>query len=88
MRLPSHHGVNGRSPVSRELLRLVLAVVLVHALFLGGSYLFLLEHASPAVKLGYTAAWTAVTLLVVLRGLVRIRALRARDPRHGEFPRG
>lgn len=67
---------------------MVLAVVLVHALFLGGYYLFLLEHASPAVKIGYTAAWTAVTLLVVLRRLVRIRALRARDPRHGGFPRG
>jgi NADH:ubiquinone oxidoreductase subunit H len=67
---------------------LVLAVILVHALFLGGYHLFLLEHASPAVKIGYTVAWTAVTLLVVLRGLVRIRALRARDTGHAGVPRG
>jgi hypothetical protein len=62
--------------VKRELLRLVLAVVLVDALFIAGFYLFRLEHTSNAVKIGYTTAWTAVTLLVVLRALTRIRTLR------------
>jgi hypothetical protein len=64
--------------VKRELLRLVLAVLLVDALFIAGYFLFQLEHTSPSLKLGYTAAWTAGTLLVVLRALGRIRALRRR----------
>jgi hypothetical protein len=64
--------------VKRELLRLVLAVVLVDALFIAGYYLFYLELASSALKIGYTMAWTAVTLFIVLRALTRIRALRRR----------
>jgi hypothetical protein len=74
--------------VRRRLLRLVLAVLVVHALFVAGFYLFRLAHASPPLKLGYTAAWTAITLLVVLRGLIRVRALRSRDAGHEGFPRG
>ena len=62
----------------RELLRLVLAVLLVEALFIPGYYLFHLERGSQTARIGYTAAWTAVTLLVVLRGLTRIRGMRAR----------
>lgn len=77
MRRPAFHGADGRRPVRRELLQLVLAVVLVDALFIAGYYLFLLEHGSHPIRIGYTAAWTAVTLLVVLRGLTRIRRLRA-----------
>lgn len=62
----------------RELLLLVLAVVVVDALFVAGYFLFRLEHSSDPLKVGYTAAWTAVTLLVVLRALTRIRSLRRR----------
>lgn len=72
------HGVLGRHPVKGELLRLVLAVVLVDALFIAGSYLFSVPLAPAPRKLGYTAAWTAVTLFIVLRALTRIRALRRR----------
>jgi hypothetical protein len=57
-------------------------------LFIAGYYLFQLERASSPVKSGYTATWTAVTLLIVLRGLLRIRALRSRDAGHGRIPRG
>jgi hypothetical protein len=57
-------------------------------LFIAGYYLFQLERASSPVKSGYTASWTAVTLLIVLRGLLRIRALRSRDAGHGRIPRG
>jgi hypothetical protein len=64
--------------VKRELLRLVLAVVLVDALFIAGYYLLRLELAPSPRKIGYTAAWTAVTLFIVLRALTRIRALRRR----------
>ena len=78
MRRPSIHGADGRRPVRRELLKLVLAVALVDALFIAGYYLFHLERGSQSVRLGYTAAWTTITLLVVLRGLTRVRGLRAR----------
>ena len=78
MRRPSFHGAHGRRAVRRELLKLVLAVALVDALFIAGYYLFRLERVSQSIRIGYTAAWTAVTLLVVLRGLARIRGLRAR----------
>jgi hypothetical protein len=64
--------------VKRELLRLVLAVALVDGLFIAGYYLFRLQLASAPQKIGYTVAWTAVTLFVVLRALTRIRALRRR----------
>ena len=72
----------------RELARLVLAVLVVHALFIAGYYLSRQAFTSEAMKMGYTAAWTAVTLLVVLRGLLRIRGMRSRDAGHGRVPRG
>ena len=71
-----------------ELLRLVLAVVVVDVLFIAGYYLFRLATASDPMKVGYAAAWTAVTLVIVLRALVRIRAMRSRDEGHGRVPRG
>jgi Kef-type K+ transport system membrane component KefB len=75
--------------VRRELLELVLAVVVVDVLFIAGYYLlFRLAHASAPMKVGYTAAWTAVTLVIVLRALVRIRAMRSRDAGHGAVSRG
>ena len=88
MRLPSHDGADGRHPVKPELLRMVLAVVVVDALFIAGLYLFHLDVASDPIKIGYTLVWTAVTLVIVLRGLVRIRAMRSRVPGHGGLPRG
>jgi Kef-type K+ transport system membrane component KefB len=74
--------------VRRELLRLVLAVVVVDVLFIAGYYLFRLAHASDPMRVGYAAAWTAVTLVIVLRALVRVRAMRSRDAGHGRVPRG
>ena len=64
--------------MKRELLLLVLAVVLVAALFIAGYFLFHFERASDLARLTYTAVWTAVTLAVVLRALTRIRTLRRR----------
>jgi hypothetical protein len=78
VRRPSFNGADGRRPVRRELLKLVLAVALLDALFIAGYYLFHLERGSQSIRVGYTAAWTTITLLVVLRGLTRIRRLRAR----------
>jgi hypothetical protein len=64
--------------VKRELLFLVGAVLVVDALFIAGYFLLGLPTAGPSVKVVYTAVWTLLTLLVVLRALGRIRALRGR----------
>ncbi len=64
--------------MKRELLLLLATVLLVDALFIAGFFLFDVAAASDPAKIGYTAAWTVVTLLVVLRALTRIRSLRRR----------
>jgi hypothetical protein len=66
--------------VRREVLFLVVLVVLVEAGFAGLALLGGLRHASATLKLGFTMVWTIVTLVVVLRGLTRIRAARQRRP--------
>lgn len=64
--------------VRREILVLVGLVVLVDVLFVGGYFAGGIVRASSAVKLGFTAAWTLITMVVVLRGLSRIRSIRER----------
>jgi hypothetical protein len=64
--------------MKRELFLLLAMVLVVDALFIGAYFLFHLDAAGDAAKMGYTAVWTVVTLLVVLRGLTRIRFLRRR----------
>ena len=64
--------------MKRELLLLLATVLLVDALFIAAYFLFHLDAAGDGAKMGYTAVWTVVTLLVVLRGLTRIRFLRRR----------
>jgi hypothetical protein len=62
--------------LKRELLRLVLIVLLIDGGFVALYLLTPLRWARGTLKLGYTVLWTGVTLLVVLRGLGRVRALR------------
>lgn len=62
----------------REILVLVGLVLAVDAVFLAGYFLAGVPRRPDGFKLGYTAAWTLVTLLVVLRGLTRVRAERIR----------
>jgi hypothetical protein len=64
--------------MKRELFLLLAMVLVVDVLFIGAYFLFHLDAAGDAAKMGYTAVWTVVTLLVVLRGLTRIRFLRRR----------
>lgn len=67
----------GRPPeLRRELLALVGLVVVVDAAFLAVYFAADLPGASGQTRLAFTAGWTVATLLVVLRGLGRIRAAR------------
>jgi hypothetical protein len=62
----------------RELLLLLVMVLAVDAGFIAGYFLFRLDAAGDSTKIGFVTAWTIVTLLVVLRGLARIRSRRGR----------
>ncbi|HEU5303289.1 MAG TPA: hypothetical protein VFU40_01485 [Gemmatimonadales bacterium] len=57
---------------------LVLGVVLVDAVFIAIYFLGRLPHASDGAKAGFTLGWTLVTLLIVIRGLSRIRSARVK----------
>jgi hypothetical protein len=72
--------VSDTDRLTRELLRLVVVVLLIEAGFIALDLLTPLRSASAIVKLGYTALWTGVTLVAVLRGLARMRAIRRRGP--------
>jgi hypothetical protein len=64
--------------MKRELFLLLATVLVVDALFIAGYFLMHLDAAGDPAKIGYTAGWTVVTLLVILRGLTRMRSLRRR----------
>jgi hypothetical protein len=76
--------VSGTLGLKREVLRLVGVVLLIDAGFMGLALLTPLRSAAPAIKLGYTALWTGVTLLAVIRGLGRIRSVRRQGPAQRE----
>ncbi|MGH7497799.1 MAG: hypothetical protein ACREL3_02995 [Gemmatimonadales bacterium] len=63
--------------LKREVVTLVVLVLIVDGLFIAGYFAANLVRASDLVKLIYTGLWTLITLIVVIRGLTRIRALRA-----------
>jgi hypothetical protein len=66
-------------PVRREVLILVGLVVVIDVVFIAAYFLTGIDRSSDQMKLLFTVAWTVVTLVIVLRGLLRIR--QARDPR-------
>lgn len=66
-----------------EILALVAWVVAVDLLFVAGYYALGMGGRGGTLKVAYTAAWTVATLLVVLRGLARVRAERVRRRRSG-----
>jgi hypothetical protein len=65
--------------VRREVLILVGLVVVIDLVFIAAYFLGGIDRSSDQMKLLFTVVWTAISLLVVLRGLLRIR--RARVPR-------
>jgi hypothetical protein len=62
--------------LKREVFWLVVAVLLVDAVFVAVFFLAGLRTTTDTVKGGFTVLWTLVTLGVVLRGLSRIRRVR------------
>ena len=65
--------------IRREVLILVGLVVMIDVVFIAAYFLGGMDRSSDQMKLLFTVVWTVITLVVVLRGLLRIR--RARVPR-------
>jgi hypothetical protein len=65
--------------VRREVLILVGLVVVIDVVFIAAYFLGGIDRSSDRMKLLFTVVWTVITLVVVLRGLLRIR--QARVPR-------
>lgn len=78
MRLPSAVVAAGRRALRREVVRLVALILLMDGVFIAVYFILGLAASGDRVRLGYTILWTALTLLVVLRALARIRAARLR----------
>jgi thiamine transporter ThiT len=71
-------GVGNAGRVRREVLALIGWVIAVDAVFIAGYFAASMAARPNGVKLFYTVCWTAVTLGVVLRGLLRVRSERVR----------
>lgn len=67
--------------VRREVLTLVGLVVVIDVVFIAAYFLGRIDRSSDQMKLLFTVLWTFVTLIVVLRGLLRIRRTRVRSGR-------
>ena len=66
--------------VKREAVVLVAVVLAVDALFIAVYFGAGIERGSDSVKLGFTVVWTVINLIVVIRGLGRIRSARVSRP--------
>jgi hypothetical protein len=62
--------------LKRELLWLIAGVLLVDAVFVATYFLAGFQSTTDTAKVAFTIMWTLVTLVVVLRGLSRIRRVR------------
>ena len=65
-----------RDRVRHEVLLLVGLVLVVDILFIAAYFAAGVRAASDPLKLGFTALWTLVTLLLVIRGISRVRRAR------------
>ena len=62
--------------VRREVLILVGLVIVIDLVFIAAYFLGSIDRSSDQIKLLFTVVWTVITLVVVLRGLLRIRQAR------------
>jgi len=66
--------------LKREVLVLVGQVLAVDALFIAVYFGAGIERGSDRVKIAFTVVWTVINLVVVIRGLTRIRSARVNHP--------
>jgi hypothetical protein len=78
---PSPSPSDLKRQLQRELLRLLLGVIAVHAVAIGVYYLLGFETRGRTARLLFTVAWVAATLAVVVPTIRRIKVLRARARR-------
>jgi len=71
------------APVGRELLWLIALVIGMDGLFILIYFLAHISTGSDRAKLIFTAVWTLTVLLVVVRGLSRIRRTRLKSAAKG-----
>ena len=64
------------SPLRRQLILLIAAVLAVDGVFVAAYFLGGIANGSNTGKLVFTAVWTLATLVIVLGGMSRIRAAR------------
>jgi len=64
--------------LKRYLIWMVVAVVALDAVAIGLYYGLHVRSAAPRTQALFAGAWTLVTLIVVLTGMTRIRAVRVR----------
>lgn len=64
-------------PLTRAVLMLVALVVVVDVVFVAVYFLADIHSAPDTGKLAFTLLWTIAVLLVVIRGLSRVRAVRS-----------
>ena len=60
----------------RHLLEMIALVIALDAVTIGIYYAAAMKSRSSKVQLAFTGVWTVLTLLVVLRGMGRVRAAR------------
>lgn len=65
-------------PRARAVLTLVALILTVDVVFVAAYFLAGIRGAPAAGKLAFTVLWTVVVLLVVIRGLSRVRSTRLR----------
>lgn len=65
------------TPLRREVLRLVIAIIVVDALAVAVYLLADIRQQPPTTRFWFTLIWTLLVLAIVLTGLRRIRMIRA-----------
>lgn len=66
------------SPVRRRFLEFMVAVTLVHVLAIALYVGLKLSQAAPSTQRYFAWGWTAVTVMVVIAGLQRLKRARRR----------
>lgn len=78
---PPSGGASGAAEMRRQLLRMVVAVVLLHALAIAVFLLAGLDEAGGRARVAYVVVWALATFAIVASFQRRIRLARRGGPR-------